>query len=160
MKLSAVIAFALGARAADIPWQPGPAEEQVCADPVGFDSKPDSSPASWFDCASLYITWDYGKRGFFKIDPKDLIPGEYTPLVSYRACTIGITLLDGDEQANSVVKFGSEDIETLIEYAMSTFSEGTELSAHGTIDCDKLGREGTALLGWSFYDDTDGEEDA
>lgn len=153
------LGLGLGATASDIPFEPSPTEQTTCAEPVGQASRPALPPASWLDCTSLYSDWLYGgKKGVFRVTPGGLALGpdeDYAPLITHGTCTLGISLASSGNGHGKGVQLGDENVEAIIFYAMINNSTGTELSAHGTVECDKADELGSAALGWSFYDNTE-----
>ncbi|KAH0489726.1 hypothetical protein TgHK011_010143 [Trichoderma gracile] len=127
----------------DVTWNPAPSDQTTC-EPSSFSQAPIPNAADWRVCAALLSAWA-SENGTFSI--RDASGGAWIPVLKSEGCTLGVK---ASQQGQGPYIVGDEDVKDIFNIALEYYSEGTDLSVEGSVNCD-VADGGRAGLNWQIY---------
>lgn len=126
-----------------ITWNPAPSDQTTC-DPSSFAQAPINEAANWRFCAALASSWA-SENGTFSIH--DVSGTTFLPVLESEGCVLGVK---ASAQGQGPYTMGDQDIKTILLIALQDYSEGTDLSVKGSLNCN-VAAGGRAGLQWQIY---------
>lgn len=121
-----------------INWQPSDDTQSTC-DQSTFAEAPNADAANWRECAALYSSWSTA-NGTFIVSKE--AGDEFAPVLKVQDCTLAVQVSDPSRVPYVI---GDKDIKTLLQTSLKQFSEGTELSVVGNLNCAAAGGTKSAV---------------
>lgn len=118
-------------------WSPANATKSFCKPPT-FSQAPDLAPANWRDCAALFSGWA-DENGTFAITTTPV------PILRSGTCTLAVAGMKENEVEEKVeggsgyYVVGDDDVRGILDGALKNYSQGTNLAARGSVECQWAG---------------------
>ncbi|KAL7931529.1 hypothetical protein V8C35DRAFT_111885 [Trichoderma chlorosporum] len=127
----------------DVTWNPSPSDQTTCG-PSSFSQASIADAADWRFCAALSSAWA-SENGTFHI--LDVSGSSFIPVLKSEGCVLGVK---ASEQGQGPYMIGDQDVKAILRIALEDYSEGTELSVEGSVNCN-VADGGRSDLLWQIY---------
>ncbi|RFU81255.1 hypothetical protein TARUN_910 [Trichoderma arundinaceum] len=126
-----------------VTWNPAPSDQTTC-DPSSFSQASMNDAADWRYCAALSSAWS-SSNGTFRI--QDVSGSAFIPVLKSEGCVLGVK---ASEQGQGPYTMGDQDVKAILRIALQNYSDGTDLSVEGSVNCN-VAAGGRAGLNWQIY---------